>query len=138
MCTFVNCCKKLGMFLWIHYAAAHFLPSFLFPAPFVSLAVRIFVWRPRKTPNGFTLPSGSSQPCCIGPFDRHLLLLFYFIKLLQTGQTWPGNRTVREDTLKKSLVERKNMKKEKQAKREQHIKHNTTATHLALNLAKRR
>uniref|UniRef100_A0A3P9DC35 DDB1- and CUL4-associated factor 1 n=1 Tax=Maylandia zebra TaxID=106582 RepID=A0A3P9DC35_9CICH len=40
-----------------------------FCVPFGSLAIRIVVLRPRKMPSGFILPSGSSWPCHIGPFD---------------------------------------------------------------------
>lgn len=43
------------------------------PVLFGSVAVRIIVGRPRMMPNGFVLPSGSSWPWHIGPFDWPLL-----------------------------------------------------------------
>lgn len=36
----------------------------------------------RKMPKGLTLPNGSSQPCCIDPFDWPLLLLFISLFIL--------------------------------------------------------
>lgn len=115
-----------GFVFFVVFFCFLLLLFFLFfsPVPFGSLAIRVYVWRPRKMHNGFTLWGGSSL---------FYFILFYFVtdRTDITGgqegrkKDWKvgkekqrGRGTVREDTQKKSAgwpVRRK--KREKTSKR---------------------